>query len=485
VQLERFLQQLELHTCVLLWLDDGGERLKIKELVTDSDLVVERDLPADAGAIGACVKDRLTINLRGPQRGQLPYYRGPEEVGAFAAVPVLEHGHLRGVLAADRRADRPFDDKDEAVLLGAAGQILRAIQSERMFAAVERSKYEKERFYRASDMLNHALTLEQVFDVALRAAHEIAEFDFAAIALYAKDARKHTILRVEGDRKRELEGQTFGDNAGLCSMVVKNRHYLPVSGERAEGDRFVFTKKARALRGYAALLVLPLLCADEAIGSLTLAARRRHVFSKDRREMLGVICNQIGVSIENAKMYKLMEEMATTDGLTGLCNHRTFQERASSMLDRSERLGKRCSLILCDIDHFKSVNDTHGHPVGDLVLRRVAQVLAAGVRKIDLVARYGGEEFAIVLEETDAKGARELAERVRVEVSKQQFPTGERSFHVTLSLGIAVYPDDGKEKQLLLNHADQALYQAKRSGRNRSILYGDPSADKARRLRSA
>src|SRR5207244_6392342 len=98
-----------------------------------------------------------------------------------------------------------------------------------------------------------------------------------------------------------------------------------------------------------------------------------------------------------------------------LLNHRTFQERILGMIDRSERLGKQCALILCDIDHFKSINDTYGHPIGDVVLKRVAKVLGACVRKIDIVARYGGEEFALVLEETDARGARELAERVRLE----------------------------------------------------------------------
>jgi diguanylate cyclase (GGDEF)-like protein len=484
--LELLKKSLDLHTCVLLWLDDSGERLKIKELVTDSDLVVERDVPATVGAVGACVKDRLLINLRSPARGQLPYYTGPEEIGAFVGVPVLEDGHLRGVLAADRRLTRVFNDNDEALMAGAARQILRAIQSERVFAAVERSKYEKERFYRASEMLASALTLEQVYNVAVRAAREIVDFDFAAITLFSKETRKHTVCRVEGNGKAELEGLTFADNAGLAAMVVKNKHYLPVSGERENDEVPVFTRKVKQLRGYPALLVLPLGRADGAIGSFTLAGRRRNLFGKDKRDMLGVIANQVAVSIENAKMYKLMEEMATTDGLTGLTNHRTFQERTSMMLDRSERLGKKCSLILCDIDHFKSINDTHGHPVGDVVLKRVAKVLAQCVRKIDLVARYGGEEFAIVLEETDARGARELAERIRLEVERQQFTSEQGNFQVTLSMGIAAYPDDAREKHVLIEAADQALYAAKRGGRNRCVAACEVGGGKPKRaVRSA
>jgi diguanylate cyclase (GGDEF)-like protein len=172
-------------------------------------------------------------------------------------------------------------------------------------------------------------------------------------------------------------------------------------------------------------------------------------------------------------MYKQMEEMATTDGLTSLPNHRTFQARCSEMLARAERHGKPVSIILTDIDKFKSVNDTYGHPVGDAVLRRVARVLADQVRKVDLVARYGGEEFAMVLEETDGEGARLLCERVRQEIAAQVMSSDQGPFRVTLSLGVASYPADGSEKQLLIERADQALYAAKEGGRNRTVRYSD------------
>src|SRR5450759_3715126 len=149
-------------------------------------------------------------------------------------------------------------------------------------------------------------------------------------------------------------------------------------------------------------------------------------------------------------MVQSLEEQATTDGLTGLVNHRTFQERFSAMLGRAERHKFPVSLILTDIDHFKKVNDTYGHPTGDAVLRRVAAILKASARKIDIVARYGGEEFALVLEGTDRAGARQLAERIREEVAAQIFESSKGPFKAALSLGVAVYPDDGKAKHCLL-----------------------------------
>jgi diguanylate cyclase (GGDEF)-like protein len=209
------------------------------------------------------------------------------------------------------------------------------------------------------------------------------------------------------------------------------------------------------------------------VGTFTVAAVRSGAFPSDRREMLGVIANQVAISMQNARMYELVEEQATTDGLTGLVNHRTFQERFSTMLGRAERHDLAVSILLTDIDHFKKVNDTYGHPTGDEVLRRVAAILKASARKIDIVARYGGEEFAIVLEGTDRDGARQLAERVRQEVEQQSFPSSKGTFKATLSIGVSSYPDDSREKAELIARADQSLYAAKDGGRNRTVCFSD------------
>src|SRR5262249_8188786 len=153
--------------CVLLWLDDApdGARLRIKELVSDSDCVVETAINADAGALGTVVKNRLLVNLKDPKRGHLPYYAAPVEV-SFVGLPGLADGPLRGVRWADRGPDRgarPFCEREEELLQSAAEQLLRAIQSERVFAAVERAKYEHERFFAALARLNRALTAEDVY----------------------------------------------------------------------------------------------------------------------------------------------------------------------------------------------------------------------------------------------------------------------------------------------------------------------------------
>jgi diguanylate cyclase (GGDEF)-like protein len=168
-----------------------------------------------------------------------------------------------------------------------------------------------------------------------------------------------------------------------------------------------------------------------------------------------------------------MEKMATTDGLTGLTNHRTFQSRADEQVALARRYNRKLSLVLTDVDHFKSVNDTYGHPVGDQVLKGVAKILQETARDTDVVARYGGEEFALVMPETDAAGAKVIAERIRERVMATTFQTELGPLKITLSLGIATFPDSGTEKHVLIEKADQCLYFAKHHGRNKSVTVAE------------
>jgi two-component system, cell cycle response regulator len=182
------------------------------------------------------------------------------------------------------------------------------------------------------------------------------------------------------------------------------------------------------------------------------------------------------VSLSNARMLRRLEELATMDGRTGLLNKRAMLDVADQKIASAKRFGLHLSVLVVDIDHFKKVNDNYGHPTGDAVLRGVAQVVRDCVRKVDVAARYGGEEFAIVLEATDHKGALMLAERIRQEVQKQVFQSDKGQFSVTLSLGIAVYPDDAKDKAGIIGLADQALYFAKHNGRNRAVAWPEAAA---------
>jgi diguanylate cyclase (GGDEF)-like protein len=178
----------------------------------------------------------------------------------------------------------------------------------------------------------------------------------------------------------------------------------------------------------------------------------------------------VAVVMENALLHRQMSERALTDGLTGLLNHRTFMEKLTEELNRLDRGPQPFSLLLLDIDHFKRVNDTYGHPVGDEALRTVAGIVKRSVRAIDYVARYGGEEFAVGLVGADGRGAEQMAERIRKTVEKTPVTAGRTTFSCTLSIGASTLRT-GERKEGLIARADAALYHAKRTGRNRICLH--------------
>jgi diguanylate cyclase (GGDEF)-like protein len=166
-----------------------------------------------------------------------------------------------------------------------------------------------------------------------------------------------------------------------------------------------------------------------------------------------------------------LSELADTDGLTGIPNRRSFEDLYATEFERARRYHRPLAVLLVDVDHFKRVNDTHGHPAGDVALRAVAETLVAALRTCDRVARYGGEEFAVIAPETPPEGGRLLGERLRTRVESTEVPGPAGPLRLTISVGAAGWPGNGEpNRAALLKAADEALYAAKSAGRNRVIL---------------
>ena len=211
--------------------------------------------------------------------------------------------------------------------------------------------------------------------------------------------------------------------------------------------------------------------AEKTIGIICIAHTRTNAFSLEDTRLLDLLSNNSVIAIENGLLHKKIEELAITDELTGLNNYRYFKESIHREMMRSSRYNLIFSLLILDIDNFKLINDTYGHPKGDEVLSCLAKIIRSNFhREIDILARYGGEEFAIILPQTTRESAYIVTENMRREVEKGIFKQTGLPKPVTVSCGIAQYPEDGKIEDKLIKSADTALYTAKNSGKNRICL---------------
>jgi diguanylate cyclase (GGDEF)-like protein len=472
------------HTCAVFLLSDDERELRPSERLSDSDALVRDPLPAGEGALGGAVRRRAPVRLHGEVKAA-SYYLDGTRPGALLAVPLMDRrgGHVRGAVVADRLAPRPFSDDEERLLTAVAAEILRAVAAERLMLDHRRSRRETEAFYQALEKLNRRTTARDVFDATLEVARGLlapTPLEFAAVTLVERQEGRpstHRVVRAvagaDGAQGTPVEGREFADGPGLVAAAVRVEASLP--GSDLDPRRSWVFDAGVQLKGVAALKVIPLkatpLRSGEpgVLGTLVLGSSRPGAFDRETVRRLEVVAMQAGEAVQRARLFDETERLATTDGLTGLLNHRTFQARLDEHLAAAQRYGRTVALALCDIDHFKSVNDTYGHPVGDQVLKAVARVLAREARATDLVARYGGEEFAVVMPETDTAGARVIAERIRERVGALRVETGQGPLAVTLSLGVATSPGDGADKPRLVEAADGCLYHAKRHGRNQTV----------------
>ena len=248
-------------------------------------------------------------------------------------------------------------------------------------------------------------------------------------------------------------------NCSMCSIQLVNEETqkLKLFCKKGDGSRFHIR--------------VPMIISGRTTGEINLYHKDKRKFSRKFKRILSMIASCGAVAVENNRLNKMTEifaSLANIDGLTQLYNHKYFHEALEKELSKARRFGYSVCMAMIDIDHFKRYNDNYGHPAGDVVLKKIAEIIKKNIRSYDLAARYGGEEIALILSHATRQQAIPLAERMRTEILAYPFKgKNNEKVKVSVSIGLASYPDNATTKAGLVERVDQALYLAKEEGRNR------------------
>jgi len=328
-----------------------------------------------------------------------------------------------------------------------------------------------ERFSRAlvdaAKALTSTLKLEEVLDTLMQLVAELLGPENWSLMLIDEEKQELYFEIVVGEAAPAIRHLRLPVGEGIAGWVAAKREPLVVS-RVADDERFCDRMDEAITFQTESILAVPLEYAGRVLGVMEMvssADERR--FNEDDLALLMPFATFAAIAINNARNFRRIEDLTLTDEWTSLYNARFLRRYIEEEVERANRYHHPISVLFLDLDHFKRVNDSHGHSIGSTVLKEVADVLWTIVRNTDRPARYGGDEFVIVMPETDKGGAFSLGERLRETIASKAFATHDGiNVRITASLGLATYPDDASDASTLLDTADKAMYVGKARGRN-------------------
>jgi diguanylate cyclase (GGDEF)-like protein len=451
---------------ILIIDDDPGLRKTLADILTAKgyDVRAARDGEAGLALLGEHDVNLVLIDLGLPGIAGIEVLeRVKADHPTTEAIILTGNATLDSAIEATNRGAfsyllKPYDI-DQLLL-----QVRRAMEKRQAQEDIASHRAELERFnaelkalYDVSAALSTTIDLDRLLSETLRtlAATRIFPFELNG-AIFLVEGERVRLASVIGPAEVKLDPcQTVRPGECLCGRVLATGEVV-VSRNSREDPLHAVCCAGGVAHGH---LVVPLKAAERVVGLLSLYTRTDVEVGGRMLGFLATIGNQIGIAVENAKLYEETKTSSLQDPLTGLGNRRFMEMQLEKSFQAAQRYGEGLSVILCDIDHFKRYNDTHGHPEGDKLLVKLAEILLREMRGSDCVFRYGGEEFLLMLTEADPAGARAVAERLR--------RTVESEAGVTVSLGVASFHETMQEKEILIDLADAALYRAKQAGRNR------------------
>ena len=392
-------------------------------------------------------------------------------------VPLGKGDELTGLVAiGSRENNQPFDVGDQYFLQQLCAHAAVCMNTCRLYGKRQEEKDDLNKtiqnlslLYSIGKAMNYISDLKNLLQFILGQAVEVTAAEKGSLMLYDLETDRLNIRVLAGMEdtafqekvnNNEIECRSFKPGEGLAGRVYMTAQPIVVNNIK-EDDVFIDSENSYVR----SIACIPMIVYNEVIGVINVTNKQHgKEFTDEDVEMLKAVADQAAVAINKAQLW----DMAVTDSLTGLYVRRYFMVKLHEELHRAERYKNILSIVMADLDRFKNINDTYGHDTGDRVLKAIGKFLQQNIRDVDVVARYGGEEFVLMIPEAAKDAARSLSERLRKNLSEMKF---ENLPPITISLGIATYPNDGKDAEDLIKKADAAMYAAKRAGRNQVVKY--------------
>jgi len=378
------------------------------------------------------------------------------------AVPLALKGQVIGVLNVEEDEVGKLDEVDLRLLSALAPQIAVAIENARLYEQAQRRIDELSVLHRVGQSMSSVLNLDELLSKVLQILNETFHYRQSTISLIEEGGQVAVCRAVFGFGDQNLGIRFRVGIDGITGWVASTGLVLNAPDVSKEPRYIAFATNIGSE------IALPLKLRDQVIGVMNVEDEKFNAFGEDDLRLLSTLASQIAVAIENARLYEEKEKQAITDEKTGLFNYRHFQRVLRDELRRARRYNHFLSLLMLDVDHFKNYNDHWGHLRGDEVLKLLAQILRENIRDVDVAVRYGGEEFMVVLPETGKTEAVGMGERICRAVRGYNFVHGEEQpeGRLTVSIGVATFPEDAQEAEAVVDRVDQAMYRAKSKGRN-------------------
>lgn len=327
---------------------------------------------------------------------------------------------------------------------------------------LERTHSQLETIYETARSLAEFMPVDNVINRVLNIARQVLRYPVCEIYTWDPINRKLWLKgRINEEVTERLERPFPIEPNDAFKRVVRDNETVRVM-DRLQGRQVLDGNP------YRSQLVVPLVSEGKLVGLLNCESPHPNAFTERDERVLSILAASTALAFVNADLHQQMEKLTIIDELTGLYNYRFFRSRLEDEQRRAARYGTPLSLIMIDIDWFKSMNDRFGHQVGNIALRQLAGVINSCVRDVDIVARYGGEEFIVILPQTSTEETHRIAERMRRKVEQTEFgpDAAGRPLPLTVSIGVSCYPDNGRSEDDLVDSVDQALYRAKGNGKN-------------------